>query len=45
MSMVVIRVKCGLPWKMGCPNILQLPILDTQFPNPEKDPGLKNIIQ
>ena len=44
MFMAVIRVYCGLPQKIGSPNILQLLILGTQFPNPGWDPGMDFIL-
>ena len=34
MFMVEIWVYCVPPWKFGCPKILQLQILGTQFLNP-----------
>ena len=34
MFMVEIWVYCGPPYKFGRPDILQLPILGTQFLNP-----------
>ena len=38
MFMLVIFVKCGLHWKIGCLKILQLPNLVTKFLNLGQDP-------
>ena len=35
-------IYCGLPWKLGCPEILPQPILGTQFLNPGLHPASRH---